>query len=238
MQQTTICTSCGAEMSPDARFCRRCGQASTRLKTESVTEGTTRLLETPEANKPFEQEFYEQGHLAQQTNPNLAQDNQTVRNLTKETKNHNPLLLGTIMVASLAVIALVLFFAFRSPSAPTPPQTVVIKRGMPPVNPPAPPAPPSLPPRIVQGGNNISHDFYYPGAETVMEVSNPSEGNTAQLRTSDSLERVVNWYTEKLKPTQVVKTNGPNVVLKSSQMTAVINAQGPQTMILLHEGED
>ncbi|HKC63907.1 MAG TPA: zinc ribbon domain-containing protein [Pyrinomonadaceae bacterium] len=234
MQQTSTCTSCGAEMTAEARFCRRCGQASTRFKTESVTEGTTRILKTPEQDRVFGQEFYEQhGHLAQPTNPSLAQGNQTARNLTTETKKQNWSMISIALVAGLALVVIVLGFALWNRTAPTVPPTVIIKKGAPPIQ---PPLPPPQPPRIVQGGTSISHEFYYPGAETVMEVSDPNEGNTAQLRTTDSLERVVKWYTEKLKPTQVVKTNGSNVVLKGSQMTAIINAQGPQTMIMLHEG--
>ena len=67
----------------EARFCRRCGQASAQFKSESVTEGTTRILETPESNKIFGQEFYEQhGSLAQQTSRISPQANQTVRSLT------------------------------------------------------------------------------------------------------------------------------------------------------------
>src|SRR5437660_8660100 len=99
MQQTSICTSCGAEMSSEARFCRRCGQASTRLNPESVTEGTTRILEATEQNRAFGQEFYEQhGPLAQQTNPIPTQGNQTVRNLRTETKHQNWELISAVLV--------------------------------------------------------------------------------------------------------------------------------------------
>ncbi|HJU56473.1 MAG TPA: zinc ribbon domain-containing protein, partial [Pyrinomonadaceae bacterium] len=65
------CTSCGAEIPAEARFCRSCGQPSARFNRESVTEGTTRLLETPERPQPQPpaQEVYERpGELAQATN--------------------------------------------------------------------------------------------------------------------------------------------------------------------------
>lgn len=238
MQQTTICTACGAEIPPEARFCRRCGQASTRLKHGSVTEGTTRILETPEQNKVFGQDFYEQhGNLAQQTNPIPAEGNQTVRNLTTETKKQNWSSLSIVLIASLALVVIVLGFALWNRNAPPTPRTVVIRGGNPPVNLPTPPPPPP-PPQVIIQGSGIFHDFVYPGAQVTMEVSDPNEGNVLQLRTSDSMERVVNWYTEKLKPTQVVRANGSHVVLKASQLTAVINAEGSQTMVLLHQGDN
>ena len=237
MQQTTICTSCGAEMLGEARFCRRCGQASTQFKPESVTEGTTRILETPESNKIFGQEFYEQhGSLAQQTSRISPQANQTVRSLTTETKPQNWLLLSTILFASLALIATVLFFTLRNRTAPVASPPVVIKPEIPPV----PPQPPSLPQTGLPGSGTISHEFVYPGAEILTEVSSGNEGHVLQLRTSDAPDKVVEWYTEKLKPMNTVRENknGVRVILRASQMVAVINSEGSETSVLLHQGGD
>nr|MDQ3820301.1 hypothetical protein [Acidobacteriota bacterium] len=211
-----------------------------RLKTESVTEGMTRILESPEANRMFGQEFYEQhGQLAQPTNPLPAKGNGAVRSLSKEGGNQNRLLLSTIMVASLAVIAIVLFFAFRSPSAPTPPSTVVIKQGGPTIQPPVPPIPPvQQPPAIVEGGD-ISNEFpVYPDANITMQTSDSKRGKALQLITSDPVDKVADWYMEKMKPAKVVRPDSETAILQSDQMSAFINAQGSQTIILLRQGKN
>jgi ribosomal protein L40E len=239
MQQTTICTSCGTEIASEARFCRRCGQASAQFKTESVTEGTTRLLETPEPNKPFGQEFYEQhGNLAQQTIPLPPQANQTARSLTAETNPRNWLLFSTILFACVALIAIVLLFTMRNRSAPASFPPVGTKPNIPPVHPP--PQPPLPPQTGGQGNSTISHDLVYPGAETIMETSSEDGGSALQLRTTDSIDKVADWYMAKLKPTNIVKENkgGARVILVTDQMQAVITAQGSETLIILHQGND
>src|SRR5436305_8169083 len=128
MQQTLLCTACGAEMLDEARFCRKCGQPSTRFKEESVTEGTTRILETPEHNKVFGQEFYEQhGSLAQPTTRIPPQVNQTSRNLTVEPKRQNWVLISAILFAGLALIVAALIFTLKDRSTPTVIPPIVIK---------------------------------------------------------------------------------------------------------------
>src|SRR5436305_14667324 len=98
MQQTLLCTACGAEMLDGARFCRKCGQPSTRFKEESVTEGTTRILETPEHNKVFGQEFYEQhGSLAQPPTRIPPQVNPTARSLSTEPQRENCFLITVLL---------------------------------------------------------------------------------------------------------------------------------------------
>jgi ribosomal protein L40E len=223
MQQTTICTSCGAEIAPEARFCRKCGQPSAQFKTESITEGTTRRLETPEPNKTVGQEFYEQhGSLAQPTTRIPPQAQQTARNLTTANRKQNWLLLSTILFACVALIAIVLLFSTRhrrpaptsSLSGSTAPQT-----GVP-------------------GSSTISHDLVYPGAEILVETSGQDGDNALQLRTTDPVDKVADWYVAKLKPTNIVKKGGSGVVLVADQMQVVITAQGSETLVILHQGND
>ena len=73
-----------------------------------------------------------------------------------------------------------------------------------------------------------------------MEITDVSEGNVLQLQTSDSLEKVVNWYTGKLHPKNVMKAPGPppSVILVADEMQAVINSTGNKTSILLHFGSE
>jgi hypothetical protein len=224
-------------MLDDARFCRKCGKPSTRFAAESVTEGTTRILETPEASKVFGQEFYEQhGSLAQPTTRIPPQANQTARNLAvAEPKRQNWALIGSLLFVGLALIATILFFALRGSS--TPPPSVIIRREGPPI--PQPPHPPALPPVTGQAGTSvISAEYLYPGAEKLMEtISN--DGSVVQLRTSDSFDKVVNWYEEKLKPSNIVKQKAGDesqMILNAPPMNAVISEDNSgDVKIILHQ---
>ena len=71
-----------------------------------------------------------------------------------------------------------------------------------------------------------------------MEVTDVSEGAVLQLQTSDSFDKVVNWYTEKLKPTKVVRIPDSNVILEAGEMKAIINAEDGKTIIMLTQGDD
>ncbi|HVG19566.1 MAG TPA: hypothetical protein VNI02_10970, partial [Blastocatellia bacterium] len=101
---------------------------------------------------------------------------------------------------------------------------------------PAPPPP--APPRGLPQGSAIGREFIYPGSETTMEINSATEGMVLQLHTTDPFDRVVDWYTEKLKPTNVVKTKGPSVILEGDGMTAIINQAGDGTNIMLTQGGD
>ena len=48
MSSELNCRNCGASLVPGTRFCRQCGHPSANIDPASVTEGTTRILETPE----------------------------------------------------------------------------------------------------------------------------------------------------------------------------------------------
>lgn len=228
-------------MTGDARFCRKCGQASTRFAAESVTEGTTRILQTPEANNIFGQEFYEQhGSLAQPTTPIPPQATQTARNLPAEPKRQNWLMFGALVFVGLALVAVALVFTLRGNSTSTTPTSVVIKRGgIPSV--PEPPQPPTVPQAPIDGSNAFSPDLIYPGAKVTMQVIGSPKGNVLQLKTSDSFEKVVEWYTGKLSPKNIVRPPGADnavAVLNADALKAIITADGSNgTNILLTQGD-
>ena len=244
MQPTVACTRCGAEIPVEARFCRSCGQPSARFNPESVTEGTTRLLETPErpTPPPPAQDFYQQpGGLAQPTNRLPPQAGPTSRALEPNRKPTNWVLISAIIVAALALIAVGLTLGLRNRTASTttsnPPQV------SPPVDvqvqPPTIPEPP--PPAGTTEGGGISSALIYPGARTLMRVTGGSDGNVIQLQTSDSFDKVVNWYKEKLKPEQVIERGdglGPGmpgraVILPTEKITAIITGMDTGTNIML-----
>jgi ribosomal protein L40E len=241
MQQISLCTNCGAEIPGGARFCRSCGQRSNQLNPNSVAEGTTRLLETPEPNAPFGQNVYEHhGGLAQPTSRIPLEANSTSRSLETNPQPHNWVLIGSILVATLALILTALYITLRNSPTTTPPASppAVTIPELPPVQPPQPPTPPQ---GIPSGSNTtISREFVYPGAETTMEVTDVSEGAVLQLQTSDSFDKVVKWYTEKLKPTKVMRVSipTPSVILEAGEMKAIINTEGGRTIIMLTQGDD
>lgn len=235
MQQTSLCTACGTEISSEARFCRKCGQPSARFNPNSVTEGTTRLLDTPERQASVGQDVYEQhGDLARATSRIPPQVNATSRSLEPTRQPKNWLLLGSILVATVALILTSLFLMTRNRSATTVSPPVVPRPEAPPIH---PPPPPPLPPRGSIQGSGISRALVYPGAETMMEITDASEGDLLQLQTSDSFDKVVSWYTERLKPTKVIKKSS-NVILEAGEMKAIINAEGDGTIIMLTQGVD
>lgn len=247
MQPTVACANCGAEIPVEARFCRSCGQPSARFKQESVTEGTTRLLETQERPQPPPPayEVYERpGELAQATTRLPPQTNPTSHTLEPTRKPTNWVLISAIIVAALALIATGLIIGLRSRTAtPTPP---IVKPGAPPV-PPAvpPPAPPPPPTTGVTEGGTINPSLIYPGAKTLMQVTGGSDGNVIQLQTSDSFDKVVDWYKDKLKPEQIIQSNdqntgmpGRSVILPGKEVTAIINSQGDVTNVMLAQEDD
>lgn len=244
MQPTVSCTSCGAEILAEARFCRNCGQPSARFNRESVTEGTTRLLETPErpfAPPPVHEVYEGPGGMVQPTNRLPPQVNPTSHGLEATRKPTNWVLISVIIVAALALIATGLLIGLRGRS--TTPSSPIVTPGAPPVQPPLPPPPGAIPqpPTGVTEGGGISSALIYPDAKTVMRITGNSEGNVIQLQTSDSFDKVVNWYKEKLKPEQTIEAGDPSmggqpgrsVILPTEEVTVIITAQDGSTNIML-----
>ena len=205
-----------------------------------MTEGTTRLLETPERPAAsFDPHVYEQpGSLAQPTSRMPSQANETSRSLEVSRKSPQWVLIGSILIAVIALTALFVILLNR-PSTTTPVSPPAVTR---PELPPIPPPPPVPPPGSTQG-TTINRAFVYPGAETTMEVTSADEGNVLQLQTSDSFDKVVDWYTAKLKPTKVVRTKDPtsnvtNVILEAGELKAIITANGNGTTIMLAQEDE
>jgi hypothetical protein len=248
MQPSVACTSCGAEIPVEARFCRSCGQPSARFSRESVTEGTTRLLETPERPKappPAQDYFNEQrpGGLAQPTNRLPPEANPTNRALEPNRKPTNWVLIGASVVAALLLITTFLVIGLRKRRATVPTPPVMVGPG--PVEPPAPPPPlPQSPSTGTTQGVGISDALRYPGAKQGMRVTGKRGGNVLGLQTTDSFDKVVEWYKEKLKPEQTVEPGDVNVglpghavILQGEEVTAIITAKDGATDILLTDDE-
>lgn len=225
------CSSCGAELIAGGRFCRRCGQPSSTFERGSITEAETRVFEQT-AERGQQTQYYDQrptgpSYIAPNdpSHPNPA----AVHDLaTPRVKRHGILWGSAIVVVLLLLFGIVLAVRFsQTPSTPAPATQIEI--------PPPPVAPePPRPPSVQQGGNSA---LVYPGAEVIMEMTRGEEGGVRQLRTSDTFEKVVDWYEGKLNPARVIR-KGASAILTGDKITAVIKGSEGETTILLTEGID
>jgi len=141
--------------------------------------------------------------------------------------------LAALVGVLLFALAIVLFMRFDS-GAPTPDIPVVSI----PVPTPPPGAPPPPPPPPVPGDTAISGSLAYPGAKTLMNINSAHGKSVLQLQTTDSPNKVVAWYKDKLKPTQNVDLPFGNSILKNGNTTVVITGVEDGTTILISRGED
>jgi hypothetical protein len=141
----------------------------------------------------------------------------------------------SLLLAMLVAVAIGLRLSSRNarrtqtpPAATAPgPETV-----LPPL-PPLPPAPPAEPPAA--GASVSTSELMYPGAETVMDMKNSRE-NFLELRTNDPLDKVVDWYTTKIKAAEIIRTRGTEAILRSGKTSVIISNRGGATDILLKQG--
>ncbi|MGB7923774.1 MAG: zinc ribbon domain-containing protein [Pyrinomonadaceae bacterium] len=234
------CTKCGAEIVAGSRFCRRCGQpaadAARSSSRSSVLEAETRTFAPPtDYATPTE-------HInAPLTGPAYMSPGQTPA--APPAAPTNPLKSsGTtaklLLICLLAILLLVpVAFAFMRilksrTSQPQQPPVVTI---------PEIPAPPPMPtmPTARGGPSAAANPLVYPGAEIMMERSDRGKARVLQLRTSDPFDKVVEWYTEKLKPDSITKVPGDvTTVLHSEGVNVVITAGDAQTEIIVNQGND
>lgn len=223
-------------MLAEARFCRRCGQPAQSLDQASVTEANTRVFEqAPERGAQT------QYHDPRATGPSYLAPNADAYSPPAVVMNPEParlkrhgILWGSAIVVVILLLLAIVFAVMRTSTTPAPTTVTKPEVPVPPViAPPQPPQPPQ-PPAAEQGK---AAGLVYPGAEITMEMTRGAEGSVRQLRTGDSFDKVVAWYTNKLKPTNTIKASG-SVVLTNSNTTAVITSDGDETTVLLKEGID
>ncbi|HEX8650575.1 MAG TPA: zinc ribbon domain-containing protein [Pyrinomonadaceae bacterium] len=229
---STTCTKCGAEMTAGARFCRRCGQPAPEAPAQSVLEAETRVFATrdrePNAatqhiNSPLTGPAYmSPGEMPA---PPAAP---VTKSLQPSSSTTRVLLAGLVLLLLIFPIALVAMkLASDRNSRPETPVVTVPEI-------PPPPAPPSG-----SGGSApISSALVYPNAKTLLDVTK-RDGHVLQLRTSDPTDKVVQWYTDKIKPSETVKVPGGNMtILRSEDIRAIITSVGNETDIIIRQGGD
>ncbi|HEY0404539.1 MAG TPA: zinc ribbon domain-containing protein [Pyrinomonadaceae bacterium] len=236
------CPNCGATQIIGARFCRQCGRLIGNTNAASVTEATTQTLRPPAEFGAQPTDFFSPqptspAYLAPgQTPPPLAYN---TTNLEQRARKRKVWLVG--LMASLFLLSVIAFGIVKlAKHRVAAPRTPVATPGLPPTNvvpePPLPPPPPQ-PPTAKTGSNAISRSYIYPGAETIMDLTRANGGGLLQLRTDDSYEKVLAWYTAKLKPDSIIKTpaTSQSAILKSDKLMAIINSSDDGTNIMLKE---
>ena len=234
--KTVFCSSCGNAIEDNQRFCRKCGQPI------NLSEATTRTLDAPSVIEPTTPSYlYPAG-----AQPMPAPDTTGLRPSGQKRMVVIVASLVGFLLGALIVLAVVTSMishnapptqpAVTPPQMRTPPPTPT-----PPVatTPPAPGvSPPPAPPVVVGGAAAISRDMVYPGARITTEIGRAGGSSALQLQTEDSFDKVVAWYTAKLKPIKTVKTEGPTAILQGESLTAIINGTGNGASIFLKQGRD
>ena len=232
------CTNCGAEILPGTKFCRKCGQPS--LDAASVSEAATRVFEaTAEPGAPT------QTWNAQPTGPaylsptGVASPLQDVTTKSLESVGHKqktwlavPIIAVLLAVLVAVAIGLRLSSRYAQPTQAPPATAAAPETVLPPQPPPLPPAPPAEPP--ASGASVSTSELMYPGAETVMDMKVNRE-SMLELRTSDPLEKVVDWYTTKIKEADIIRTPGREAILRSGKTSVIISNRSGLTDILIKQ---
>jgi hypothetical protein len=207
----------------------------------SVTEAKTRVFEQT-AERGQQTQYYDQrptgpSYMAphEMSSPQTA----TTTGLASSGRKRRGILIGSalfiVMLIGLTFAAVYWSSKFSSPA------TIAVPEAPPPITVqppqvlqvPQPPQPPST-------GKGSASALDYPGAKETMTMTRP-EGGMRVLTTTDSFDKVVAWYVERIKPTQNIRTPGTrNVVLIGDKITVDINAEDEdgETKITLLEGVD
>ncbi|MGH9426808.1 MAG: zinc ribbon domain-containing protein, partial [Terriglobia bacterium] len=199
------CSACGAELLPEANFCRQCGVTVTSGSAVITSEEPTRNL-----NERVE------GVATQRldpraTSPGPGSLKNSIANSVAAASlgGHAPparrripvalLVGGVVLVIIIAIISSVAFVRMRSHSRTT---------------------------------DNAA--LIYPGAQTVVDMTS-DEGRAIQLQTADSLDRVLAWYEGSLKPTKTMRLTSTSFVLRNRNVTATIATEDNKTNILIKQ---
>jgi hypothetical protein len=240
MQEAT-CNRCGASVIFSAKFCRQCGN---RL---DASELTTRTLEEPQAEPPPFDHPTRPANVGT-TSPTYPppavfqqypQPPAPVIGSAPPANNKTALfvILGFVMALLIGCGVVAFLVLGRHPAVPPPPPPPNFgqsQQGPPPVRPGAPPPPPGARTGSVQFPFDSA--LLYPNAKTLMVV-NKKDGRFAQLQSSDSIDKVAEWYTDKLKATEDVLMPGQRI-LSGEGIKVILSGGDDGTIIMLADDKD
>jgi hypothetical protein len=226
------CGYCGASLHEGARFCRQCGNPIPTKEVGSVTESTTRLLgQSTGPQHPPSTEF-QQGSPVYRPAATVPTPPTTITQglQRRPPRYRTPLIIFCLTVVFLFVLGLAVAVRVlrHSPLMRHPVTPVQV----------APPAPPSVPDVTGPPAGVAGNKFIYPGAKVNLQ-SKSDNGVTLQLQTTDSVDKVVAWYTAKLKPTKTVNLPGGVVsIMEGENGKAVITGSDEGTSIIFKGGDE
>ena len=73
----------------------------------------------------------------------------------------------------------------------------------------------------------------YPGAKTVLDMTNEGGGRAVHLQTPDSLDKVMDWYEKNLRPDKTIRITSSSAVLKNDKTTVTIASEAGTTHIVI-----
>jgi hypothetical protein len=75
----------------------------------------------------------------------------------------------------------------------------------------------------------------YPGAQTIVNMTNSDGSRMIQLQTTDPLDRVESWYQKNLKPDKTVRLTSNSVILKNRKVAITLAVEDNKTNILIKQ---
>ena len=77
--------------------------------------------------------------------------------------------------------------------------------------------------------------LFYPGAQTILDMTNEDGSSTIQLQTSDGLGQVENWYQKNHKFAKTVRLTSSSVIMKNEKLTVTLAVEAGKTHILIKQ---
>jgi hypothetical protein len=223
MQEAT-CNRCGANVVFSAKFCRQCGN---RLE-EPQADAQPFDHPTRPANAGITAPTYAPPAMMQQPPPPAP-----FIGSAPPTSNKTVLfVILAVVMAMLIGCGVVAFLVLgRHPAVsvpPPPPKVEQSEKDSQKIQPGIPPPPP--PP---QGNAKTSLDpaLIYPGAKVVMDIAS-SDGRVTHLQTTDDMEKVVNWYLQRVKVKNDVTIPGGRII-NAEGVNLLISSTGNGTGIMV-----
>jgi hypothetical protein len=242
MMANQTCAQCGTELIAGTKFCRLCGLPASETSRRNDSEAATRTLQSPTQYGAAPTEYFQSqptapAYLApsEMPPPPSSPNYNTGSVAPTGKKKRTALVIGLLaLLLILPLISLVVLMALKSQKTVVVPERRIIVTPREPAAPPPPSADNTTPPPTSK--TTINPALVYPGAETRMEMRDGDEGAMMQLRTSDSYDKVVAWYIATLKPSNTIKTPGPSVILRTSDMMVIITGAGGETNVVIKQG--
>jgi len=91
-------------------------------------------------------------------------------------------------------------------------------------------------PSSLVGSTSVSDSrLSYPGAQSIVDMTNNDGSRTLQLQTSDPIDQVQSWYQTNLTLTKTVRLTSASVVMKGDKVTVTLANDDNKTVILIKQ---